>query len=75
MNTNVVYIFYLSSAENRGVDTLLMLLDSMNSIKKKLLKNETTMNDVRALSDALMEEFPASCTHPVSVAAIKQPVV
>ena len=70
-----MYLFYLSAAENRGVDTLLMLLDSMNSIKKELFKNETTMNDVRALSDAVMEEFPASCTHLVPKAAIMQPVV
>ena len=47
----------LYSSENRKVDKLLQQLKSLESVTKALQSDEITINDTRALFDAVIEDF------------------
>ena len=58
MNSTIVDSYCLSPSEIRHVDKLLLQLESLDSVTKELQREITTMSDVRALFDGVIEEFP-----------------
>ena len=65
----------LTPFENRRVDTLLQQLELLESVTKVLQDDTTTMSDVRAVFDAVMDKFPeTSCRLTSSAEIVHSPL-
>ena len=60
----------LTSTENRRIDSLLEQLKTLESVSKALQEERTSISDVRAMFDAVIEEFPETTDRLTSSAAI-----
>ena len=68
--SNEIDSLSLNPAKNRRVDYLLQQMEKLESVTKALQRNDTTISDVRAMFDAVVESYPETSGKLSSRAAI-----
>ncbi len=68
LRSNELDTLTLNVSENRRIDALISRLDPLQSVTKALQGKDTTMNDTRAMFDAIIDHF-SNASDKVSASA------
>lgn len=70
LESDEIDMLLLTASENRKLESLLNIINPLESVTKTLQEESTSIGDARALFDAVMEKFPESTRRLSSSASI-----